>query len=87
MKLKADEEPPGELHQHVQPDSSSSTSTAVQPAEITYSNSDDDHDLEILAKDVFKNMKSMLDNPTPVKQQSEMLLLETVKTPSKKAQM
>ena len=92
MKLK---EQPEEFHQ--QP----SSSTDLLPSEVVYEENDnaaignDADNLEALAKDVFKNMKSMLvdspedaSKPTPsAEQQSEMLLLETVKTPCKKTQL
>ena len=99
MKLKADDNAPEEFNQ--QPDDASS-STLLPPAqspETTYksdsataSNADN---LEDLAIDVFKNMKRVLVNlsedgcksSASVGQQSEVLMLESVKTPCRKIQL
>lgn len=97
MKLKADDQPE-ELHQQPDPPSSS---IDMPSSEVAYGKGDDtatengSDNLEALAKDVFKNMKSLLvdlskDASKPaalVEQQTEMLLLETLKTPCKKIQM
>lgn len=98
MKLKADDDQPEEFHQQLDPPSSS---TDMSSSEVAYRKGDDtatengSDNLEALAKDVFKNMKSLLvdsskDASKPaalVEQQTEMLLLETLKTPCKKIQM
>lgn len=97
MKLKADVDPPEDFCQQ----SNDPSSAVLLPPENLFENSDsitgndDNNNLEALAMDVFKNMKCMLTNslasaskPTPsTEHQSEMLMLESIKTPSKKIQL
>lgn len=99
MKLKADDDPPGDLHQQTEPSSSAalplSSTITSENCDVTTVNDDNDN-LEDLAIDVFKKMKHMLvsisgspSKPSPsVEQQSEILMLDSVKTPpSKRIQM
>ena len=91
MKLKGDDDQPEEFHQQPDPPSSSTDF----PSSYGKSAGNGSDNLEALAKDVFKNMRSSLVNSpgdvskltASVEQETEMLLLETVKTPCKKIQM
>ena len=85
MKLKADDD---QLEEFQQPAPSSSTDLPSSYEKSDAGNGSDK--LEALAKDVFKNMRSLLvdssgDVSKPVEQQTEMLLLETA--PCKRIQM
>ena len=100
MKLKADNNSPGEFHQ--QTDDHSSSAAVLLPSEATPGNTaataahNNGDTLEDLAADVFKNMKRMLVNtqestyeplPSVVEHQPEVLMLDSVKAPCRKLQM
>ena len=100
MKLKTDNNSSGEFHQ--QANEPSSSPAVLLSSEITPGNTDatathdNDDILQDLAADVFKNMKRMLVNtqespsepsPSVAERQPEVLMLDSVKVPSRKFQM
>lgn len=98
MKLKTDNSSPGEFYQQA----NESSSAVLLSSEITPGNTDatathdNDDILQDLAADVFKNMKRMLVNTqespsepslSVAERQPEVLMLDSVKVPSRKLHM